>query len=163
LHLDYLGDVTALVEQPFVLHHGKRSHIPDFVFQNDSGITLVNVKPTAFIDDEDSLWTFSVAQAAAQQLGWQYKTFSELDPQYLDNLHWLFGFKDTPFDLEIIQSDVLDCLEQPSTLSKVLSQLPNPFLVKPVVFHLLWHRIIHTDLQQRFSLQMPLWRALEAT
>ena len=161
LHLDFRGDINTLIEQPFVLHHNKKFHIPDYVYQQGNTITLINVKPSVFLEKEDNIIDFELANEAARQLGWKYQTISELNPQYLDNISWLATFKETPLRSENYTNDVLDFLKAPSNLAKVLGMFENPFFVKPVVFHLLWHRKIHTDLHQRFSLEMPLWNALE--
>ena len=54
LHLEYIGTVVELLEQPFILSDETRSHIPDFVvrYSNDS-IVIVNVKPVVFVEKSD--------------------------------------------------------------------------------------------------------------
>jgi hypothetical protein len=164
LHLDFLGQVRAILEQPFVLHEEKNSHIPDFTCRYaDGSIALINVKPVVFLEKESNRAAFALADTAAQFFGWQHQVYSELGDQYLDNLKWLSAFRRIPVDFELHRGAVMNALEKPATLNEVVLKVGNPFIVKPIVFYLLWHRKLSTDLTQRFSMSMPLWVAREVT
>jgi hypothetical protein len=157
LHLDFLGNARTLIEQPFLLQHANQQHIPDFVYETTNGeVRLINVKPTVFLERPDNIADFALADAAAEQLGWQ-RVMSELNPFYIDNLQWLSAYRDVPHQSEVLSKKILANLKQPTSLANVILEVGDAFLVKPVVFHLLWHQQLYTNLEQQFSLQMPLW------
>ena len=158
LHLDFTGDIQALVEQPFLLSHANQNHIPDFICEHSSGeITLLNVKPAKFISKPDNIADFALADAAAREAGWHHRVMTELNPYYIDNLQWLSAYRDEPYLLEVLTEQILNSLSQTKPLADVVRAVGDPYIVKPVVFHLLWHQRLFTKLEQQFSLQMPLW------
>jgi hypothetical protein len=160
LHLEHIGTVVELLEQPFILHNETKSHIPDFVVKyTDNSIVIVNVKPKIFLEKPDNIADFVLADLAAKTLGWTHQVFSELNPQYLDNLQWLLGYRNAPYRLEHFEAAINTCLQTPLPLSVLLEQLGHAYLVKPVVFHLLWHRRLFTKLHQRFGNDMILWQS----
>ena len=158
LHLDFTGDIKALVEQPFLLSHANQQHIPDFICEHKNGeITLVNVKPAEFINKPDNVADFALADAAALEAGWQHRVLTQLNSYYIDNLQWLSAYRDEPYQLDVLTEQILSSLNQPKSLADVIQSVGNPYLVKPVVFHLLWYQRLFTQLEAQFSLQMPLW------
>ncbi len=161
LDLDFRGETNCIVEQPFILHYNKKFHIPDYVLRQGFTTILINVKPKKFLETPENITDFALASEAARQLGWMYQTVSECNPQYLENINWLGSFKHRPFQVETYEVEILKYLNQSSTLLELLKHFKNDFIVKPIVFYLLWHRRIQTSLDQRFSLQMPLWKSTE--
>jgi hypothetical protein len=160
LHLEYIGTVVELLEQPFILSDETKSHIPDFVVKHsNNSILIVNVKPKNFVEKAENVADFALADLAAKFLGWTHQVFSELNPQYVDNLQWLLGYRNAPYQLEHFETAIKTCLKTPMSLSQLQRQLGSPFLVRPVVFHLLWHRRLFTKLNQRFSDDMTLWNS----
>ncbi len=158
-HFDFEGETQRLVEQPFALHYSKKKHYPDFVMQSTSEkITVVNVKPAAFLDLPANIADFEIADEFARVQGWHHRIMTELNPQYIDNLQWLSGFRATPFELKGISEQVFNLLEESISLKHIIDEIGREIFVKPVIFHLLWHRRLKTDLEQRFSLEMPIWR-----
>jgi TnsA endonuclease N terminal len=158
LHLEFQGQVEQLVEQPFVLHDHRQQHIPDFVVQYmDDSKVIVNVKPQTFLTKPDNIEDFDLADRAAAELGWTHRVFSELAPQYLDNLLWLSGYKSEPYQLASITSALKKQLKQPRSLQSLLEEFKSPLIVKPFIFHLLWMRQLFTKINQRFTNQMPIW------
>ena len=162
LHLDYGGEVTYLVEQPFVIHDRKRQHIPDFVVQyRDHHVELINVKPAVFRHKPAFEQSLELVEEAAQARGWTSRVFTELGRQYVDNLEWLAGYRGLPYRLAEFSGRIVDTLQEPLTLRTLVAKIGEPFLLKPVVFHLIWHRRLCTNLDGRFSLDMPIWRSGE--
>jgi hypothetical protein len=160
LHLEHIGTVVELLEQPFILSDEIRSHIPDFVVKHsNNSIVIANVKPQVFVEKSDNVADFALAELAAKSLGWTHQVFSELNPQYVDNLQWLLGYRNPPYRLEHFEAAINTCLKIPMSLLQLLKQLGQPFLVRPVVFHLLWHRRLFTKLNQRFSNDMIIWKS----
>ncbi len=163
LDLDFQAETNHIVEQPFILHYNKKSHIPDFVIRRNKQITLLNVKAKKYLEKPDNIIDFELAEAAAHQLGWRYETRSELSPQYLQNIAWLAGFKAVPFQFDEIAPEILEFLQQPTTLLEVLKVFKKDFVIKPIIFHQLWHRQLKTDLEKKFSLKTRLWQSSEIT
>ncbi len=159
LHLDYCNDVKNIAAQPFLLQSDTKNHIPDFLVQwKDGAHTIVNVKPTVFLEKESNQQAFALADEAANQLGWSHKIFTELNPFYIDNLRFLTCYHRLPLLYEQITDEIFPKLSSPMAFGDLVKSVnASPLLVKPVIFHLLWYQKLFTDLLQQFDEKMLVW------
>lgn len=155
LHWDYQGQVRQVTHQPLFVHiEGGRSsagHVPDYLLLLDSGEqVLVDVKPRRFLEREQVQLNTQLMLDLCLQLGWMYSLESEPDPIYLANLNLLHAFGRRPLGYqEFVEPLILACAENDRPIGEVVgSLLGPPALVKPVLLHLLWHRILRADLNQ---------------
>lgn len=156
LHLDYNRSVAHVVPQPFLLrfNEGQKSyrHTPDFFvrYQNGSG-EVVNVKPKKYIGTDRNQRAFAACRAASAEMGFAYTTRSEPDPILQSNLWWLSGYRRPPARLDEFSGFLIDCAEQSLTVSEIMAKSTLPSLVRPVLFHFLWSRILKVDMRTRLK------------
>jgi hypothetical protein len=156
LCLDFEGRTTAILDQPFMLHWEKRAHIPDFFGVNSGNkIFVIDVKRQRFLSDPDVIESFNTTRTVLREFGWDYSIRSELEPQYLENLNWLAGYRKPPPHLACCVEPTIDKLINGELeLDVLMHGLGNELLVRPVIFHLLWSRILTTDLMVSFQNRM---------
>ena len=148
--LDFVADLEDVLPQPCVLHfshEGKQhSHIPDFLaWYTGRPPLLVNVKPRQYVDRERNRRAFATCESACEQTGWRYVTESEPDPTFLANLNWLAGYRRPPPDLPRYGPMLIDRLEVPMTIERLLADVGPTALVRPVLFYLLWTHSLSFD------------------
>ncbi|PQP83582.1 hypothetical protein C0Q44_02500 [Paenibacillus sp. PCH8] len=88
--------IYAQDEQITYLYNGKvRNHFPDFkVITNDNQVWIVEVKPNAFVNDEENQKKYLAGRAFCEERGWTYIVVTEDDirPGFLQqNLSLLRG------------------------------------------------------------------------
>jgi hypothetical protein len=145
--LDFERDLENVLPQPFMLHFSfegePRTQVPDYLaWYRGRPPLLVNVKPRQYVDRESNRRAFAACKAACEQLGWSYVTESEPDATLLANLQWLAGFRRPPPDLPRYAPLLMDRLGAPMKIEELLADAGPPALVRPVLFHLLWTRLL---------------------
>lgn len=154
LQLDFEPSVLHVLPQPFVLHfeHGGRSrrHTPDFlVWHMDGRMTVIDVKSRREVEDPAVKAVFNATQRACEDRGITYSVQSEPPPSLLANLVWLAGYKVAPASLDRYVSPFIEaCSDGPQVLKRLIEVVGPNHEVRPVLFHLLWRRILVTDFQQ---------------
>jgi len=80
-------------------------------------------------------------------LGWEYVVWSEPDPAPLFNIRFLGGFRRAPVHLDRIAPLLLEaCRVSPRRVRDLASLGNEPYFTRPVLFHLIWARMLHIDL-----------------
>lgn len=159
--LDFSLGITAVLPQPFVLHfqRGGRQvrHVPDYLaWYGDGPRHVINVKPRKYVATERNASAFAACDAACQSLGWTYSTFVEPERAFFVNLNWLAGYRRRPPMFERYAQRIVEGVGPHSTIGDVLANLAPQAFARPVLFHLLWNRIIECDLTQVLDLTTEL-------
>lgn len=147
--LDFEVECVDVLSQPMVLHFSLDDgstpwHVPDFLVSMPSGrILLVDVKPRHQVEKPKHQATFSLTQEWCDRLGWDYRVLSEPDEVYMRNLRWLSGFRRRPVDFGAFADDLLEAVGGGARrIGALLVSFDAPVLVRPVLFHLLWRRLL---------------------
>lgn len=153
--MDFDSDVQSIASQPFLLEgwDGKRvrRHVPDYLLRlQDGGIRVIDVKPAHRLDVpkvRDSLgWTRRLMAVP----GWEYKICSEPDPTLSMNVRFLSGFRWNDRFEETETEGVRRVVNEPMTFASAVRHasraLDNHARARAVVLHLLWRRLLTSDL-----------------
>ena len=168
LQLDFSGEVVGVLSQPLVLHfqqHGRTiRHVPDFLLSDRlGGMTLVDVKPSEQVDREVNRKLFRWTEDACSRLGWGYEVRSEPDETFLANLQWLAGYRRPPGQLDSFAGALVStCSRGNQKLGGLVGSVGDLVLVRPVLFHLLWRRILSTDMTALLSDDSGVWLTARA-
>lgn len=163
LQLDFSGETVGVLSQPLVLHFEQRGktvqHVPDFFLSDQSGgMTLVDVKPSELVDREVNRKLFRWTDEACSRLGWGYEVRSEPDETFLANLQWLAGYRRPPALIDSYAGELVSaCSGGSQKLGDLMGFVGNQLLVRPVLFHLLWRRILSTDMTSLLSDDSGVW------
>ncbi len=150
--LDFDPDVVGVSSQPFRLHWhdeaaGKtRQHTPDyFVRLANSRVRVVDVRPDHLIKPEDAE-VFKVTAEACEMVGWEFQRVGAVDPVLRANVRWLAGYRHRRnWNSEI--AGRLVAIDEPLPLMEHAQRHGDPLQVLPVLFHLIWNRLLTADLQ----------------
>ena len=157
MQLDFNPAVTKVVSQPFTLHcqlKGKPfKHTPDYLTLEDTGkATVIDAKPRAEVDKLDNRRAFAATEGVCAEIGWHYSVQSEADPTFLANLKWLTGYRKRPPFADSYADDLIKvCQGSPLPLKALVEKVGPPYLVRPVLFHLLWRRLLSADMYMPFT------------
>jgi hypothetical protein len=66
----------------------------------------------------------------------------------LANVRWLAGYRHPRHHLPDVAADLRAVFAAPAGLLDGAEQVGDPIAVLPVLFHLLWRRELHTDLNR---------------
>jgi len=152
LQLDFNKSIKCVVAQPCVMHYKLEKkrfrHTPDYFIQYDNGSNeIINVKPQRYLTTERNMRAFKACAAAANELGWAYTTRCELDPALLANLRWLSGYRYQPRFLEEYGPLLIERATDAPTIEEIVKAINGyPALIRPVLFHLIWNRILQVDM-----------------
>lgn len=162
--LDFDSDVVALASQPFWLgfddEEGRRRwHAPDFFARRRDGTAVVvDCRPHGRIRPRDSA-AFAATAGACAAVGWDYRRVGELDPVWVANLRWLAGYRHARFADPEVAERLLAVFVLPRPLLAGVELVGSRMAVLPVVFHLLWHRRLRTELTAPLSEASAVWVA----
>ena len=147
--LDADPDVVGVVSQPFWLHwpDGVR-HAPDyFARRRDGSALVVDVRDDARISADDQQ-KFDRSAAVCESVGWEYRRVGVLDPVLRANLRWLSGYRHPRVLRPALASELLQVFSRVRPLMAGVHAVGTPLVVLPVLFHLLWHQQLKTDLAE---------------
>ncbi|MEB0004932.1 TnsA-like heteromeric transposase endonuclease subunit [Cryobacterium sp. RTC2.1] len=155
---DFDGDVVGISAQPFQIDFGRKrapaTHVPDFfLVRRDGTQVVVDVRPVSRLDDKAKA-TFLETRDVCRGIGWNYDVFAWIDHTYQRNLEWLAGYRHPrnapPAELE---TELLRHFEQPARIGDVITSMPiaNPPMIMAWSYHLLWRRVLTTDLGRSLS------------
>ncbi|TFB95734.1 MULTISPECIES: TnsA-like heteromeric transposase endonuclease subunit [unclassified Cryobacterium] len=149
--LDMHEEVTAIAAQPFELAftNGLR-HTPDYIFMHaDNRQTVVDVKPTKFIDGEKFRLQAAQTRAVCEKVGWGYQVFGSLPKQVEANLSWVAAFKHFGYfpGLEATHR-LLTGLSNPIPLIEAVRALglPHTPTARAGLYNLIWIGQVAVDL-----------------
>lgn len=156
LQLDFNLSVAHVVPQPFTMHFQDRNkpyrHTPDFfVLYADSSGEVVNVKPKKYVLKERNQRAFTACQSLSAEMGFAYTTRSEPDSVLLANLWWLSGYRRRPARLEEFSGYLLDAAARSLTVEEILEHADSQILIRPVLFYLIWNRILDVNMYERMN------------
>ena len=155
MNFDFKGDVIDVLSQPVILHFTIKSktfkHTPDFLMWVRGGaLNLIDVKCGTEAEKEKHQRVFEWTEEACNYLGWRYEVCTEPDDTYLTNLKWLAGFRRRP-PLPLLSRDVQSFIEayanKATTIGDLLEGINHPPLARPILFHLLWKRVLKISMQ----------------
>ena len=157
LDLDFSGEVVGVLSQPLILQfrQGPRTvrHVPDFLLDKGGGaLSLVDVKRRIQGERSDVRRVFEWTEGACSSLGWGYEVRHELDDVYLSNLKWLAGYRRRPPLCEVYGESLVDaCSGGMPSIHELVSIAGSQLLIRPVLFHLLWRRVLAVDMTSLLS------------
>ena len=155
--LDFNPTTVSVVSQPFILHvaDGENSfkHVPDFLAVSAvEEVTVIDVKPKKFADKTENKRKFGATAAACELAGWSYSVQSEPDRLFIENLRWLAGYRrDLPTVGTYAEQLIEACEKKSLPLQELVSKVGPSALVRPVLFHLLWHRLLEIDMRAQLN------------
>lgn len=155
---DYEGFFIRAYAQPFAVIFergaGARHHVPDFLFvDQEGGYTIVNVRPLDRVD-EDARRKFELMAETCQSIGWGYMTFTGLNPVREANLAWLKSSRHSRCAPPAGVAERALALTRDGTSRGRLARgldLKLPMRALPWIDHLLWHRALYFDIDQRLD------------
>lgn len=164
MRLDFDREVAAASGQPFRLEYPhenppgrkpvRRVHVPDiFVRYRDGESAVVNVKRKRAAGKRDHLRAAKAMREACSVAGWRYFEMYEPEEPFFSNLSFLAAYRRPPLDPRYHEyaGALIDlCAESARPIGALLADaatLGPPAMVKPVLFHLLWRRVLETPLE----------------
>ncbi|MFT9485737.1 TnsA-like heteromeric transposase endonuclease subunit [Mycobacteroides abscessus] len=145
--LDADPHVVGVASQPFRLHWpGGTHHVPDyFARYADGGVTVLDVRDDKRITEDDQL-KFDLSEIACRTVGWGYRQLGVPDQVLVANIRWLSGYRHPRVCREDVAESLLAVFAEPARLLSGAQIVGDRLHVLPVLFHLLWHRQLSTDL-----------------
>ena len=149
--LDFDPAVTAVSSQPFWLHwkDGRRSrrHAPDFFARLAGGTgVVIDVRADDRIEPADAE-AFEVTARACAAAGWEFRRVGVIDPVLAANVRWLSRYRHPRC---AGRPEVADALRRafaaPACLPAGAAGAGDSLAVLPVLFHLMWRRVLAADL-----------------
>lgn len=149
--LDFDPAVAAVSSQPFWLHwhdgRRRRRHAPDFFARLADGRgVVIDVRADDRIEPADAE-AFAFTARACRSAGWEFRRVGAVDPVLAANVRWLSRYRHPR------------CAGQPQVADALLRafSVPGPLLdgagaagdrlaVLPALFHLMWRRVLASDL-----------------
>ncbi|MGQ4398835.1 TnsA-like heteromeric transposase endonuclease subunit [Streptomyces hayashii] len=150
--LDFDPLVTGMSSQPFRLSWaepgGKRvRHTPDFFVRRADGTALVvDVRPDDRIEPQDAE-KFAVTAAACRSVGWDFARVGTPDAVLMANVRWLAGYRHPRVHHPDVADRLVEVFADGTGLLDGARKVGDQIAVLPVLFHLLWRRILTTDLE----------------
>lgn len=154
---DHDPSVEGICTQPFQITGrdgvGLRAHVPDLLLvHSDRTVTVVDVKPAAFLEKPRVRAQFDWTDALCRDKGWRYEIFSGGDPTVLRNLKLLaVGRRPDRLPNEYLAEVRARLGGAESTLGKILARRPvscEENLWRVAVFALVWVGELTFDLRQ---------------
>lgn len=152
MNFDFEGDVIDVLAQPLLFHFVQEKeayrHIPDFlVWRECGGVTVVDVKLGVQVGKDRNRRAFQSTEIACQHLGWGFDVRTEPEDVFLANLKWLAGYRRRPPRFKVEADRILQrCTEQATSIGNLVARSDLPILARPAIFHLLWKRVLKTDM-----------------
>jgi hypothetical protein len=149
--LDFDPDVVGFSSQPFWLrwHDGRRRrrHAPDyFVRLADGRGVVVDVRADDRIEPKDAE-VFEATARACEAVGWQFRRVGEIEGTLAANVRWLAGYRHPRCHCPSIVSRLMEVFADPRPLFGGAAEAGVRLVVLPVLYHLLWCRVLVADLR----------------
>ena len=148
--LDFDPEVTGFSSQPFWLHWAgegrNRRHAPDFfVRRSDGGGVVVDVRPDPLVDDA-AAEVFAVTARACAEAGWEFRRTGGPPVVPAANVRWLAGYRHPRCLRPEIAEALLTVFGEPAPLLAGAEAAGDRIAVLPVLYHLMWRRLLTADL-----------------
>lgn len=167
--LDFEADVAAVAAQPFCIAFNSKKkpnfHTPDYFVRCLNGPDrAIDVKPVSRASRPSVKRVFDLTREVCAEVGWRYEVVTGFEGTFEANVRWLAGFRRQPAFFNEIAEAVLDAVATPqqsgaATVGGVLRELEDDMaeaLVRPVLFHLLWLRVLAARFDRPLSNSSPL-------
>ncbi|MEU5344475.1 TnsA-like heteromeric transposase endonuclease subunit [Streptomyces sp. NPDC020766] len=151
--LDFDRQVTAFATQPLEFDaidaRGTWQHTPDvFVRHRDGSVLLLDVKNPELRDDPEVLLQEKRTRRTCERLGWNYSMVSEPSGQRWVNVDLLSSAR-RPLHLGAdLVPRLLELAREPVEIGELMRFMEYPDLARGVLYHLMWHQRIVTDLDR---------------
>ncbi|MFB8000380.1 TnsA-like heteromeric transposase endonuclease subunit [Streptomyces sp. NPDC056002] len=107
---------------------------------------VVDVRPDEHIEPDDAEALAATARACALA-GWAFRRVGAIDPVLLANVRWLAGYRHPRNHREPAASELTAAFAQPGGLLAGAERVGDRLAVLPVLYHLLWRRILEANLE----------------
>lgn len=151
--LDFDPQVSAFVTQPLEFDaidaRGAWRHTPDvFARRRDGSVLLLDVKNPELRDDPKVLLQEERTRRVCEPLGWEYAMVSEPSGQLWVNVDLLSSAR-RPLHLGAdLVPRLLELAREPVEIGELMRFMEFPDLARGVLYHLMWHQRIVTDLDR---------------
>ncbi|MFI5761987.1 TnsA-like heteromeric transposase endonuclease subunit [Streptomyces sp. NPDC051563] len=151
--LDFDPQVTAFVTQPLEFDaidaRGAWRHTPDvFARRRDGSVLLLDVKNPELRNDPKVLLQEERTRRVCERLGWDYAMVSEPSRQRWVNVDLLSSAR-RPLHLGAdLVPRLLELAREPVEIGELMRFMEFPDLARGVLYHLMWHQRIVTDLDR---------------
>ncbi|MBV8294271.1 MAG: TnsA-like heteromeric transposase endonuclease subunit [Mycobacterium sp.] len=125
-----------------------RLHIPDcFLRMADGSAAVVDIKPDELITARDRV-NFAGTAALCEAAGWGYRRLGELPTVLSANLRWLAGYRRERVNDSSVAARAKQVVERCPGISLhgLASEVGEPTLVLPKIFHMLWQQQLIAEL-----------------
>ena len=149
--LDFDPAVIGIASQPFWLSWpvagGSRRHLPDYFARVEDGTGLViDVRPDERIKARDAE-AFAVTASACQTVGWRFRRVGAVASVFAANVRWLSRYRHPRCGRrEDVAARLVEVFAQPTALFEGADRAGDRLVSLPVLFHLLWRRVLTADL-----------------
>jgi hypothetical protein len=151
--MDFDPQVAGLVSQPFRLfwpgRRGRLGHVPDFFARLADGTgVVVDVRPDDQIEREDAQ-AFAATERVCELAGWSFRRVGMISPLLLANVRWLRGYGHPRCWGQETAGRLLEAFAEPRPLFAGAEAAGDRIAVLPVLYHLLWRRVLVTDVESQ--------------
>ena len=149
--LDFDPDVVAVSSQPFWLRWAgqprARRHVPDFFARlADGSAVVIDVRPDELIGASDAE-VFAATRRACAAVGWGYRRVGVAGAVLAANVRWLSGFRHRRCGNAAVGGELVRRVAAgPVTVNDLAGCAGDRVAVLPVLYHLLWRRVLAADL-----------------
>lgn len=153
LLLDFDREVTAFSTQPLEFDaidgRGAWQHTPDiFVRRRDGSALLLDVKNPEQRDDPKVRLQEERTRRLCERLGWDYAMVSEPSAQRWVNVDLLSSARRPLYLGADLVPRLLELAREPVEVGELMRFMEYPDLARGVLYHLMWHQRIVTDLDR---------------
>lgn len=166
LMLDYDPQVVDILPEPFVLLPNPRSAkglTPDFLVRlTDGRRAIVDVVSEHRAGQQRTQRHLRLMAQACELVGYEHWALGEPNHVVCRNVRWLAGYRRALPHMRHLIHAVLEAAgdhDEPATVAGLAQAAGRRALGLPVVFHLLWHRLLRCDLTRFLDDDTPVWRA----
>jgi hypothetical protein len=147
--LDFDPVVVAFSSQPFWLawaqDGGQRRHAPDYFARLADGTgVVIDVRPDDRIGPRDAE-AFAATGRACGEVGWLFRRTAGPGAVLAANVRWLAGYRHRRCYRGGIAGVLTGVFAEPKPLMAGACEVGDPVAVLPVLYHLLWTRVLVTD------------------
>nr|WP_232295553.1 TnsA-like heteromeric transposase endonuclease subunit [Parafrankia sp. EUN1f] len=149
--LDFDPDVVGLAAQPFWLrwHDGvrQRRHAPDFFVRLADGRgVVIDVRADDRIEASDAE-AFTATATACAEVGWLFRRVGVPGAVLVANVRWLARYRHPRCAGAAAVADrLVEVFAEPRPLFGGAAEVGDRIAVLPVLYHLLWRRLLAADL-----------------
>jgi hypothetical protein len=166
--VDFQGDATMVVPQPFRLHFERSEsphrHVPDFLIAyRATRPELVDVKGARARERALNRLTFTLTARACQDLGLDFTVFTEPDAHRQSNIAFLAGYRNPRHaTLDQLAPKLVELLEEgPVSFHRLVACLASRVGVSEAVaaaavWRGVWRRTLEAPLSVALSLESPI-------